>query len=588
MKATFLNVMNGILKAPVKLLSKMILFFYISVFSSYSLSSPNLLLAGGALKTCASMSIENCTSARVFMNAKTDILYEVNTASLRRYQKNSTRFGEVDEILYAVLSDIYSREGGSLYTKNELLDALNDAGFSNDQIRSLSDSSYFLLLDSLEVAQTDEKGERLKERVSLGDTEEEASLAVYRAFLHAAQDKHDSKNVERRVRIGVVTASSRDPFEAVDFYTGVFSNEDVDVVWIPLTPAYQYAKFVSDTGGKGCDNLSYFRAQFNLFDKARLYPERTQKQRAWCQNDKLAFEALSNLDGLFFNGGDQSKTIAALETPIGKPSAFLTKLQGLWRADAIIVGGTSAGTAVQAGGFANGRPVPMLTSGNSQGVLSSGVFAVPPVSQRCEDESGCENRLVENAVTIEPSGGLGLFQHGLLDTHFSERNREVRLIAATAQSQQQFGFGVDETTALLVEPATESRIINFSVIGKGGVFIVDLSAGRIEDTRQADTAKRIIAGMANYVPSGSNGEIHKGVIRIDLAEQDIATPRLADKKKKVGGVWREQAMRLCRGAKEVSWKHEGTSHILKLSEQSAVLRTHYCGYANVPFLVYEP
>ena len=588
MKVSFLNIINSICRAPLKVPVKLSCFFYLYVFSCYSFASPNLILAGGALKTCASLSAKNCKSDHVFVNAKTHALYEVNAESLSRYRKNSTEFGKFDEVLYSKLSNIYSSLGGAQYKKNALFDALNDAGFHNDDIRSLSDVSYFLLLDSLEVSQVDTKGERLKERVSLAHTKEKASVDVYNAFLQAAKDKHRKKRVERRVRVGVITASSRDPFEAVDFYTGVFSNPNIDVQWIPLTPALQHAKFVSDMGGKGCENLPYFRAQFTLFDKARLYPERAEKQTAWCLDETLALDTLSNLDGLFFNGGDQSKTLAALTTPTGEPSTFLTHLRALWKADAIVVGGTSAGTAVQAGGFANGRPIPMLTSGDSEGVLSNGVFAVPPVSQRCEDGSGCENHLLDNAVTLNPVGGLGLFRYGLLDTHFSERDREVRLIAATAQSQQQFGFGVDETTALLVEPETQANQLSFSVIGKGGVFIVDLSEGRIEETRYKEEAKRIIAGSASFVPSGSKGTIREGVLNIDLVKQDNAIPRHANKKGSADGVWREQVMRLCRNAEETSWEHLGTTHVLKRSAQSVVQRNNYCGYAYVPFLVFEP
>lgn len=600
MKATSLHPNFYRLKIMLKPSFSVFLGFYLSVFSVFSYASPNLLLAGGALKTCSSMTTKNCTSAANFVSAKSDLLYEISPMSLNRYQKLMEEYSEENEFLYSKLVNINSSYSGKAMTKNELFDRLNDEGFSNDAIRSLSDEEYFILLDALEAQQVDEKGSRLKEQVSLANTKNLSSVNIYNAFIDAARTKKQSKlspdeageQQNTLVKIGVVTASSRDPFEAVDFYLGVFQQPNVEVVWLPLTPSLQQAMFVDNMGGKGCENLTRFRAQNNVFDRERLYPARTDMQRKWCEDEALRIETLSTLDGIFFNGGDQSKTLAALTTPDGQASTFFTKLHTMWRADKLIVGGTSAGTAVQAGGFMNNRPVPMLTSGNSKGVLSSGVFAIPPVSQRCEDENGCANRLVENAVTIKPTGGFGLFTIGLLDTHFSERNREVRLIAATAQSSQQFGFGVDETTALLVDAFEPGEKVNFSVIGQAGVYIVDLGQGRIEESRNGADGKRAIAGMANFLPAGSRGSIDGNVLSVALLPQPLseqAVPTSTNKRRHSDdGIWRDNAMRLCRDGSETSWELDGTLHVLKMSSDSTVLRSHYCGYSKVPFIVYDP
>jgi cyanophycinase len=571
----------------------------LSVFSCFSIASADLVLAGGALKTCSSMSMKNCSSASRFDSAKSEILYEVNKESIARYQVLSKKYAAANDFLYSKLVNINSSKTG--LTKNELFDALNDEGFSNSDIRGLSDAEYFVLLDALEMQQLDENGARLQEKVSLASTKEKASVDVYTAFIEGARAKHAVKHAFKQktagdkalnttTRIGVVTASSRDPFEAVDFYLGVFQQPNVEVVWLPLSPAFQKAAFVESMGGNGCEQLEAFRAQHNLYDKGRLYPQRSEMQRQWCKDSNVAINTLSNLDGIFFNGGDQSKTLAALSTPTGEPTPFLKTLRSMWRNDQIIVGGTSAGTAVQAGGYANGRPVPMLTSGSSKGVLSSGVFSVPPVSERCEDE-GCEHVLVDNAVTVNPTGGLGLFNFGLLDTHFSERDREVRLIAATAQSLQQFGFGVDETTALVVDMHNNQhdnqQSAEFTVVGKSGVFIVDLGQGRVEESRNGAAASRVVAGLASFLPTGAKGTIVGEKLTIDLTASSKQSST-QHKRKNDDGVWREQSMRLCRDGIDAAWELDGTQHVLKKSADSTVLRSHYCGYSNVPFLVYEP
>jgi hypothetical protein len=81
-------------------------------------------------------------------------------------------------------------------------------------------------------------------------------------------------------------------------------------------------------------------------------------------------------------------------------------------------------------------------------------------------------------LTYQPQGGLGLFQFGILDTHFSERGREGRLLALVAQTGAHFGFGVDEATALLVklEQASQAR---FRVAGREGVYVAQRQADSV-------------------------------------------------------------------------------------------------------------
>ena len=60
-----------------------------------------------------------------------------------------------------------------------------------------------------------------------------------------------------------------------------------------------------------------------------------------------------------------------------------------------------------------------------------------------------------NALTGYGPGGIGLFGHGLLDTHFANRGRHGRLIQLLVDSSDvtrgaMRAFGVDENTALVV------------------------------------------------------------------------------------------------------------------------------------------
>ena len=72
-------------------------------------------------------------------------------------------------------------------------------------------------------------------------------------------------------------------------------------------------------------------------------------------------------------------------------------------------------------------------------------------------------------------GGLGLFEHGFLDVHFTQRGRHgsfTRLIF-DLQKNGKIGFGIDENTAMVMQD-NES----FKVVGAGGVYIIDVSSAK--------------------------------------------------------------------------------------------------------------
>jgi hypothetical protein len=98
--------------------------------------------------------------------------------------------------------------------------------------------------------------------------------------------------------------------------------------------------------------------------------------------------------------------------------------------------------------------------------------------------------------------------------------------------------------------------------------------------------------MANFLPAGSRGSIDGDVLSVALLPQPLseqAAPTSTNKRRHSDdGIWRDNAMRLCRDGSEASWELDGTLHVLKTSSDSTVLRSHYCGYSKVPFIVYDP
>lgn len=64
--------------------------------------------------------------------------------------------------------------------------------------------------------------------------------------------------------------------------------------------------------------------------------------------------------------------------------------------------------------------------------------------------------------------GLGLVQRALIDQRFSERRRLSPLLALVARNPQLIGLGIDEDTALVIEPGG-----GIEVVGDGAVTLID-------------------------------------------------------------------------------------------------------------------
>ncbi|CAG0895069.1 unnamed protein product [Darwinula stevensoni] len=73
---------------------------------------------------------------------------------------------------------------------------------------------------------------------------------------------------------------------------------------------------------------------------------------------------------------------------------------------------------------------------------------------------------------VRPSGGLVLAPRLTLDTHFAERQREMRLVRMMLDFDDfdRWGVGVDENTALVVQGDVGE------VVGENGVYFLDLSS----------------------------------------------------------------------------------------------------------------
>lgn len=190
---------------------------------------------------------------------------------------------------------------------------------------------------------------------------------------------------------------------------------------------------------------------------------------------------INSMTGFFFGGGDQGRLITCFFlTSAGtrSDSPALAAIRQRFAAGAV-VGGTSAGTAIMAG-------APMITGGESYNALRYGPYTT--INPDYPDD-----------LSYDPQGGFGLFSYGLLDTHFSERGRQGRIVRLAAAVAKPMAYGVDENTALVVTDADTSAA-RMEVIGQNGVWLFDLSQASVG----TGSYWSISAVKASYLTSGDS------------------------------------------------------------------------------------
>ncbi|XP_077977953.1 cyanophycinase-like [Glandiceps talaboti] len=221
-------------------------------------------------------------------------------------------------------------------------------------------------------------------------------------------------------RIGVVTAASADPWDSWLYYEDQFVNKygAASAYWVPVT-----------------------------VDSKEM------------NSDPDVVANIHQQTGFFFGGGDQSRVVESffLENRVDSPALVAIKEE--YDAGAV-VGGTSAGTACMSSSV-------MVTGGLSWSGLVNGA---------CACDIHPDDPL--DGLTYDQDGGLGMIDKVILDSHFSERGREGRLIRLLADTKDQsrgtmLGIGMDENTALVIYGVgTNSQ--RGVAIGEHGVFIAEL------------------------------------------------------------------------------------------------------------------
>lgn len=485
----------------------------------------SLMLVGGGLKTCSSLSPKNCSGAalseifsgsvkteRQFKLAN-DSIVEITNGTIWRSNRQEVKEQVVTLLNYLsnkFNDDVIGQKEFETNWKNAELEVNGVWTSGKDVFFALSETELNFVSDNLEVfVSVDNKGKtRAKEAVNLEFNRNKFTTDIYKKFVDLAAQNSD----RNKPKVLVMTSSARDTMEVADFYVEALAAVGGDTEWLPVDAAYQAAQQTLVDGDPSCEQLPNYRADINgAWKREGIYKYWSEKQVKFCEKPKLSIEAIKSADALFINGGDQSLTYKALKTPEGFDTPELKAIKEQVEKGLLIVGGTSAGTAVISGGTFGVSTPPMVTSGNSFNALVNGAFSQEAPHSGCSKDSSCPAGIQERDLTYNENGGLGLFPWGILDTHFSERARHGRLIKLSNETKTRYAFGIDESTALLVGwTRDEKRIVNFEVMGKSGVYVVD-------NTKSVYDNKSIVGAATHYLTNGDKLVLRNNKLNVVFA-----------------------------------------------------------------------
>ena len=446
------------------------------------------------MKICTSLSLGACKDGkREFSDARKIPHYQIkenNISLLLNPGFWNPRVGApAIADLHAMLVTAKQKARGDIYSASELEGILEKICIGNAKTinctrsdtmpvwKKLLDEEQLFILSAFEIAQF-KNGKRIREAASIDDSKNPHGAAILKTFVNVAAARSPGK----RPRILFVTASSADPYDAVDFYFSALQQAGAEPIWWPIDQAISTVI----ESKKSCDDLPQARIEkLALANREKVFPDLTELQKTACNNPEALAAFPSQAQGIFFSGGDQWRLRQAFFNDKDQPNIWLQNLRTAFKRGEIVVGGTSAGTAVQSG-------IAMLSNGSSKHAVNRGAKISAPVKVGCERAKRCPDGMQEDDLTYWPNGGLALVDSLVLDTHFSERARELRLLRLLHHANAKIGMGVDETSAVHLTWLPDS--LKVKALGASGAWWFDIS------NQQPDKNK--IKARAHYLAPG--------------------------------------------------------------------------------------
>lgn len=222
----------------------------------------------------------------------------------------------------------------------------------------------------------------------------------------------------------------------------------------------------------------------------RLGAGRVDLVGATCREDaqqKRVLAPLQHADAVFFTGGDQFK----ITTILGGTEA--DRLLEERHQNGMTLGGTSAG--------ANMMPSAMILGGT------------PPTNPRI----GC----------VELGPGMEFLRGTITDSHFSQRGRLGRLLAAVAQYPHDIGIGLDEDTAAIVDGE------RLEAFGTNAVTIIDMTDTTHTNTSRVGRGESLtLFGVKLHILSHGSGFNLKRRLPIPAGKRELADDIITPKGRK--------------------------------------------------------
>ncbi len=211
-------------------------------------------------------------------------------------------------------------------------------------------------------------------------------------------------------------------------------------------PAALVQEFVDLAGGRGKARIVVFAMASSEGltggeEKAeQLRGLGAEARNVWVTREQAMTDSVARLldgaTGIWFGGGDQSRLTAVLK---GTPTE--RAIHARFAAGAVI-GGTSAGAAVMSS---------VMITGDER----------RPGGARPDSSLAWGTIERDNVVTAE---GFGLLPEVVVDQHFLRRKRYGRLLSLVLERPPHLGAGIDESTALIVEPSGRWRVAGASSV----------------------------------------------------------------------------------------------------------------------------
>jgi cyanophycinase len=247
-------------------------------------------------------------------------------------------------------------------------------------------------------------------------------------------------------------------------------------------------EFVKRAGGPGKAHIVVFAmasasGERSGEDKAKdLRARGATSRNIWITREQADLDSVVHLldsaTGIWFGGGDQNRLTKAL---LG--SKVERAIHARYAAGAV-VGGTSAGAAVLS--------TPMITGTELD---------------RGRDTTQDWTRVKRGTVHVD--SGFSFLRDVIIDQHFLRRKRHNRLLSLVLATPPHLGAGIDEGTAIVVEPNGLWRIM-----GASSVLVVDARDARRTSANSAvlgasGVRMHLLPDGATYDPKSGTATLRK-------------------------------------------------------------------------------